>query len=168
MRGDNAMNANAISRAPALRNVTAILLAGIIAATCDMIFACTFNGLRSGVSPERVMQSIASGWLGRGAFDGGATTAALGFVSHYGILIIAAALYYVALVRSQWMRSNVVLCGALYGVCIYAFMHLVVLPLSNAPPFKSSWVGMCSDFAMHVLVIGPAIALSLRKFARLT
>ena len=90
------------------------------------------------------------------------------FVSHYGILIIAAALYYVALVRSRWMRGNVVLCGALFGVCIYAFMHLVVLPLSNAPPFKSSWVGMCSDFAMHVLVIGPAIALSLRKFARLS
>ena len=165
---DYAMNANAVPRSQASRNVMAILLAGIIAATCDMIFACTFNGLRSGVSPERVMQSIASGWLGRAAFDGGAGAAALGFASHYGILIIAAALYYLALARSQWMRGNVVLCGALYGVCIYAFMHLVVLPLSNAPQFKSSWVGMCSDFAMHVLVIGPAIALSLRRFARLT
>lgn len=166
MLGNNAMNANAIPRSQASRNVTAILLAGIIAATCDMIFACTFNGLRSGVSPERVMQSIASGWLGMDSFQGGAATAALGFVSHYGILIVAAALYYIALVRSQWMRANVVLSGALFGVCIYAFMHLVVLPLSNAPQFKSSWVGMCSDFAMHVLVIGPAIALSLRKFAR--
>ena len=162
------MNANAISRSTLSRSVVAILLAGVIAATCDMIFACTFNGLRSGVSPERVMQSIASGWLGRDAFDGGAATAALGFVSHYGILIVAAALYYVALVRSQWMRSNAVLCGALYGVCIYAFMHLVVLPLSNAPAFKSSYVGVSADFSMHVLVIGPAIALSLRKFARLT
>jgi len=159
---------NAISRSAVSRNVTAVLLAGIIAATCDMIFACTFNGIRSGVSPERVMQSIASGWLGMDAFNGGAAAAALGFVSHYGILIVAAALYFVALVRSQWMRSNPVLCGALFGVCIYAFMHLVVLPLSKAPAFKSSWVGMTSDFSMHVLVIGPAIALSLRKFARLT
>jgi predicted branched-subunit amino acid permease len=163
------MNANALSRSPASRTVSAILLAGVIAATCDMIFACTFNGLRSGVSPERVMQFIASGWVGYDAARaGGLATAALGFVSHYGILIVAAALYFVPLSRSQWMRSNAVLCGALYGVCIYAFMHLVVLPLSNAPAFKPSYVGIAADFSMHVLVIGPAIALSLRKFARLT
>lgn len=163
------MNANAISSSSASRNAMAILLAGVIAATCDMIFACTFNGLRSGVSPERVMQFIASGWIGYDAAkEGGAATAALGFVSHYGILIAAAALYFLALARSQWMRSNPVLCGALYGVCIYAFMHLVVLPLSNAPALKPNWVGMSADFSMHVLVIGPAIALSLRKFARLT
>jgi hypothetical protein len=133
-----------------------------------MIFACTFNGLRSGVSPERVMQSIASGWLGMDAFKGGTAAAALGFASHYGILIGAAALYYLVLARSRWMRDNALLCGALYGACIYAFMHLVVLPLSNAPQFKSSPVGVSADFAMHVLVIGPAIALSLRKFARLS
>lgn len=162
------MNAVSRSNSPMSRNVTAVLLAGVIAATLDMIFACTFNGLRSGVSPERVMQSIASGWLGMDSFNGGAATAALGFVSHYGILIVAAALYFVVLARSQWMRNNALLCGALYGVCIYAFMHLVVLPLSNAPQFKSSWVGMSADFSMHVLVIGPAIALSLRKFARLS
>jgi uncharacterized membrane protein YagU involved in acid resistance len=163
------MNARAGFNSPSSvsRNVMAVLLAGVIAATLDMIFACTFNGLRSGVSPERVMQSIASGWLGMDAFKGGAGAAALGFVSHYGILIGAAVLYYFAAVRSRWMRNNALLCGALYGVCIYAFMHLVVLPLSNAPQFKSSPVGMSSDFAMHVLVIGPAIALSLRKFARL-
>ena len=163
------MSANAIARSSASRNATAILLAGVIAATCDMIFACTFNGIRSGVSPERVMQFIASGWVGYDAARaGGLATAALGFVSHYGILIVAAALYFVPLARSQWMRSNPVLGGALYGVCIYAFMHLVVLPLSNAPPLKPNWIGMSADFSMHVLVIGPAIALSLRKFARLT
>ena len=163
------MNAHAIPRSSASRNAVAILLAGVIAATCDMIFACTFNGLRSGVSPEGVMQFIASGWIGYDAAKaGGVATAALGFVSHYAILIVAAALYFVPLARSQWMRSNPVLCGALYGVCIYAFMHLVVLPLSNAPALKPNWVGMSADFSMHVLVIGPAIALSLRKFARLT
>ena len=162
------MSANAVSRSSASRNAMAVLLAGVIAASFDMIFACTFNGLRSGVSPERVMQSIASGWLGMESFKGGAATAALGFVSHYGILIVAAALYFFALTRSRWMRNNALLCGALYGVCIYAFMHLVVLPLSNAPQFKSSWVGMSADFSMHVLVIGPTIALSLRKFARLS
>jgi hypothetical protein len=46
-------------------------------------------------------------------------------------------------------------------------MHLVVLRLSNVPPTKPSAVGMWADFAMHVLVIGPTIALALRKFARL-
>ena len=163
------MIAIAISRSSASRTAMAILLAGVIAATCDMIFACTFSGIRSGVSPERVMQFIASGWIGYDAAKaGGAATAALGFVSHYGILIGAAALYFVALTRSQWMRSNPVVAGALYGVCIYAFMHLVVLPLSFASALFPFVVGLSADFSMHVLVIGPAIALSLCKFARLT
>jgi uncharacterized membrane protein YagU involved in acid resistance len=159
---------NAIAGSSASRNLVAVLIAGVIAATCDMIFACTFNGLRSGVPPERVMQFIASGWIGYDAAKaGGAATAALGFVSHYGILIVAAGLYFLALARSPWMQRNAALCGVLYGVCIYAFMHLVVLPLSNAPKLSSNPVSMGSDFAMHVIVIGPAIALSLRKFARL-
>jgi len=39
-----------------------------------------------------------------------------------------------------------------------------VLPLSAAPHFKSTMIGALSDFAMHVLVLGPAIALVVRHF----
>ena len=161
------MNADVVSTSSVARNARAILFAGVIAGSLDLAFAFSFHGLVSGVSPLRILQTIATGWLGMDAFKGGAAAAALGLVSHYGILIGAAALYFVALSRLRWMRGNAVLCGALFGVCIYAFMHVVVLPLSNAPPFRPSLLGTSADFAMHVLVLGPAIALTLRRFARL-
>ena len=161
------MNAHVVLTSSAARNAMAILLAGIVAGSLDLAFAFSFHGFVSGVSPVRILHTIATGWLGMDAFKGGAGAAALGLVSHYGILIGAAALYFIALSRWRWMRGNAVLCGVLFGVCIYAFMHLVVLPLSNAPTFKPSLIGTSADFAMHVLVLGPAIALTLRKFARL-
>ena len=53
-----------------------------------------------------------------------------------------------------------------FGVGIYCTMNYIVLPLSNAPHFKAALPGALSDFAMHVLVLGPAIALVVRRFDR--
>ena len=47
-----------------------------------------------------------------------------------------------------------------FGVAIYCTMNYIVLPLSAAPHFKANLVGALSDFAMHVLLLGPAIALA--------
>ena len=158
------MNSHAASTGS--RYLKAIVLAGVFSATLDLIFACTFHGLMSGVTPDRVFKSIASGWLGTDAFTGGVGTQALGIASHYGILIGAAALYCLAAVKMSWMDRYAFACGALFGVCIYAFMHLVVLPLSNAPHFKPTTIGTIADFSMHFLVIGPVIALTVRRYLR--
>ena len=161
------MNANAAAfPANRSRDLIAILLAGIIAGSLDLTFAFTFHGLMSGATPLRILQTIATGWLGLDALKGGLPAAALGFVSHYGILIGASALYLIAMLRMRWMTAHAYLYGMVYGVMIYAFMHLVVLPLSNAPHFKPTVLGTACDFAMHGLVIGPAIALALKRFAK--
>ena len=78
------------------RAVPAILLGGLIAGTLDISYACIFSYIRRGASPVRVLQSVASGALGRISFDGGARTAALGLVFHFLIATIAAAVYYLA------------------------------------------------------------------------
>ncbi|MEP6484330.1 MAG: hypothetical protein ABJB01_07765 [Rudaea sp.] len=155
---------NHTAESSGFRYVKAILCAGALAATFDLIFACTFHGIMSHVTPDRVLKSIASGWLGMDAFTGGIGTELLGFFSHYGILIGAAALYCLAAIKLPWMNRNALVCGAVFGVCIYAFMHLVVLPLSNAPHFKATVIGTTADFSMHVLVIGPTIALVIRRW----
>ena len=56
--------------------IRAILWAGLIAGTLDITDALVFYGLR-GVPPVRLLQNIASGLLGRDAFQGGVGTAAL-------------------------------------------------------------------------------------------
>ncbi len=158
-------SAAGLARAKSWRALVAILVAGAIAASLDLVFACTFHGLRSGASPVRILKSIASGWFGTDAMAGGVGVAMIGFVSHYAILIVAAALYFAATRWMTWMNRHAYLYGALFGLCIYVFMNWVVLPLSNAPHFNGSTVGTVADLSMHVLVIGPTIAVALRRLA---
>jgi hypothetical protein len=148
------------------RALAPILTGGVIAGAIDLTFACVFNGIRSGISPVRILDIIASGVLGKAAFDGGAAVAALGFAAHFFILIVAAAIYYAASRRLALLRSHAYLSGMAFGAGIYATMHLVVLPLSAAPVFKFAWVPFVCDFAVHVLLLGPAIALAVRHFDR--
>jgi uncharacterized membrane protein YagU involved in acid resistance len=98
------------------------------------------------------------------AFQNAWPAAAIGFVAHFTILIVAAAMFYAASRRLALLREHAYLSGAAFGVAIYATMHLIVLPLSAAPAFKSSLQGMLSDFSVHVLLLGPAIALAVRYF----
>ncbi|OGG56082.1 MAG: hypothetical protein A3F84_01330 [Candidatus Handelsmanbacteria bacterium RIFCSPLOWO2_12_FULL_64_10] len=70
--------------------VRAILLGGLIAGALDILAAFINNGLR-GQGPVWVLQSVAGGWLGVGAFNGGLKTAALGIVLHFFIATTVAA-----------------------------------------------------------------------------
>src|SRR5258708_18358295 len=76
------------------RALRAILLGGLIAGTIDISYACIFSYLRRGTSPVRVLQSVASGALGRSAFDGGARTAAPWLVFPFLIPAIAAGVFF--------------------------------------------------------------------------
>ena len=71
----------------------AILTAGLIAGTLDILDAFIFYGFR-GVSPVRILQSIAAGLLGRASFQGGAKTALLGAALHYLIAFTATVVFF--------------------------------------------------------------------------
>src|SRR3989442_2313125 len=111
-----------------------ILLGGLIAGTLDITYACIFSYLRRGTRPSVVLQSVASGALGRSAFEGGAKTAALGLFFHFLIATTAAAVYYVASRRLRFLVNHPCIFGPLYGIGVYLFMNFVVLPLSAIGP----------------------------------
>jgi hypothetical protein len=139
-----------------------ILWGGLSAGVLDFIGACVSNASR-GVTPLRIAQSIASGLLGRAAFDGGYKTAALGVASHFLIALIAAAVFVFASRQWPWLLEHVFLSGALYGIAVFWFMQLVVLPLS-AIAFKQnfSWSVVLTGMIVHVLCVGLPIALVAR------
>jgi hypothetical protein len=145
--------------------VLAVLAGGFAAGTLDIVYAILWSGMY-GRSAEWVLQSVASGWLGMAAFEGGTAAAALGLASHYGILFVAAWLYLAASARLPVLRTQAVACGALFGVAIYLFMNFVVLPMS-AFPFKPAypWLVLLRGFASHAIVAGIPIALAVRRFA---
>jgi hypothetical protein len=133
------------------------LVGGCAAAALDAASAFYAFGLRMPLG-------IAAGLLGASARQGGAGTWILGLALHFSILIVAAALYGVASWRWTFMRTNFFLCGVYYGISIYLFMNLIVVPLSAFPvsfaPFSVS--GLLNGMLMHVLLVGLPISLSYR------
>ena len=148
------------------RALAAILWGGVIAGIFDLTYATLFYSFR-GVKPIRVSQSIASGLLGPKAYDGGIPTAILGVVLHFVIAIGAAAVFYLVSRKLTFLVRQPLIWGPVFGAGIYFFMHYVVLPLAANPRFRTTTLSVAtvSDFAVHMILIGPSIALAARRFS---
>ena len=140
----------------------AIFLGGFVAGALDIAYACV-RGAMNGVSPERVLQSVASGLLGRPAYDGGAATALLGLGLHFAMTGLMAAAYVVAAARFPLLRDRWWLAGPVYGAGLYLVMNRIVVPLSAFPggPFALN----LSDLAVHMFFVGLPIALAAARWA---
>jgi hypothetical protein len=142
----------------------------LIAGTLDITYAIAFSYWRSGVSPTRVLQSVASGALGRDAFSGGAATAAAGLGFHFLIAFTITAIFFAAAARLRWLIRVPAVTGPLYGAAVYGAMNWIVIPLSRIgprpfPPLATFVTGML----VHMLLIGLPIALGARRaFGRRT
>ena len=143
----------------------AIFWGGVLAGALDITAAFVTSGMR-GRGPTSVLHSVASGLLGAGAFRGGLGTAVLGLLLHFLIAFVAAAVYYAASRKFQFLAERAVVCGLLYGVAVYLFMNFVVLQLS-AVPFKLSYppAALATGMLIHMLFVGLPISLAVRRYA---
>lgn len=148
---------------PRSRAVHAILWGGLIAGAIDITYALGFSAAR-GVPPMRILQSVASGLLGSSAYQAGAASAALGFVLHFLLMLIIAAIFYFASRRLRFLIERPVLWGGLYGFLVYWVMNLVVLPLSAFPSeVKFVPVVLITSLIVHAFGIGVPIAWASRR-----
>ena len=139
-----------------------VVLGGAVGATCDIVYAIVFTSWR-GIPPERLLQTVASGLLGKAAYDGGWPVAALGLGLHYAIVIVAAALFFAVARRWAWLREEPITAGLAYGVAIYGFMNFVVLPLSAYPyPLRFPLLATSTGLLAH-MAVGLSIALITRR-----
>ncbi|MGH8371958.1 MAG: hypothetical protein ACRETO_04415 [Gammaproteobacteria bacterium] len=116
---------------------TAILLGGFVAGTIDIGAAALIYQ----ISPVIILHAIASGLLGKPAFQGGVGIAILGLLLQWAMSLIIAAIYVFAAGRLTWLNRRWISAGVLYGIVVFVVMNYVVRPLSAAwPP---------SDFHFH-------------------
>jgi Na+/alanine symporter len=141
----------------------AILRAGLVAGVLDITAAIVVYAHVTHAVP--LLQGIASGILGRDAFTGGLPTAGLGLLCHFFIATSAAAVYYVASRRLTFLLQHAVISGAAYGIAVYFFMQLIVLPLSAIGPRPPTLADALVGVAIQIPCIGLAIALTLRRYA---
>ncbi len=131
----------------------AVFLGTLTVGVLDLADALIFFGLR-GVRPIRIFQSIASGLLGRTAFSGGMRTAVLGAALHFFIAFAIVATFMVASRYLRVLRRAPVSTGLLYGLAVYLFMNLVVLPLSAAGRGPFSWPVAINGVLIHLVGVG--------------
>ena len=148
-------------RSRSLSPAQAVLLGTLTVGVLDLIDALVFFGLR-GVTPVRILQSIAAGLLGRDAFRGGPATAALGALLHFFIAFGIVCVYYLVSRRLGILTRHPVLCGLLYGVVVFVIMNRVVIPLSAAATGPMSLPVLVNGLLIHALGVGLPSALFAR------
>ena len=146
-----------------MRALRTIAITGLIVGAMDITSAFII-AISRGSTVTRLLQFVASGLIGQKAFQGGAATAVLGLGLHFVIAFSLVAVFYAASRRIAFLRRQAVVSGIVYGLIVFGFMNLVVLPLSAAKP-RHSLTGDLIQIGIHMFVIGLPTALLIRRFS---
>ena len=142
-----------------------VLWIGLLAGTLDITENLIFNQLR-GISPRMVFQYIASGLVGRKAFQSGLGSVALGVVLHNAIALTWTGIFYLASRRVLIAIRRPIVSGLVYGCVIYLFMNFVVLPLSGVPHTRNAvtLASRVNGVLALLLCIGLPVSLLVRRY----
>lgn len=144
----------------------AILLAGLIVGTFDII-AATIQILIAGREPVNMLKFIASGIFGRQALQGGAAYAVYGLFFHYCIATIWTTIFFLIYPKIPFLSRHKVLAGIAYGIVVRLGMGEIVLPLSNTPPLPFTVKGTTISTLILIGAIGlPLSFLAHRHYTR--
>ena len=124
------------------RDTTSRLLrAWLVTAVVDALFSSILVSVFYHSTVTRLWQGVASVLLGKGALDGGTTTALIGLLMHFGVAFGWSAVFLFLFTRSAWIRDlvaspyGVLKVAAIYGPFIWLVMSLAVIPLLvHRPP----------------------------------
>ena len=161
----NVMNASSSHHIAARPSgaLPAIFSAGLLAGVLD-ITAAFVTWVPQGVAPVRILQGIASGLLGPQAFKEGLQTALLGGTLHFLIALSAAAVFYAASRKIDFMTRRPILSGVLYGVCVYLVMYWIVMPLAKMHPTHTLTRSIIA-IVTHMICVGLPISLMVRRYS---
>ena len=146
--------------------IAAVLKTGLIAGTLDILAAMTSAYIQRGMSPEKLLQYVASGLFGTDAFSGGTTMAITGLVMHFMIAISWTLLFYLLYPRLSILRKNKILVGVIYGAFVWVMMNRVILPFTAIPKSPFNPVSAVVGMVILMLMIGMPNAFLAPKYYR--
>jgi hypothetical protein len=134
------------------------ILAGIAGAVLiDLYLSITLPILHLG-TPLTLSQWDASNALGRDAFRGGISTAAIGFAMHLCVSIAWGIAFTFAATRIAWIRAHVLPAGFLFGLLVMAVMAFLVVPLGHASHPAPPLIGLINNVIAHTVFFGMPVA----------
>ena len=150
-----------------------ILYAAALCGVLDITAAWINSYMASGVTFTRLLQGVAGGFLGRGAYQGGFAAPALGLALHFTMALIVASGFYALSRRFPLLLKHAVAAGLLYGAAVFAinnfgtalllswvrslYMHTAVV---FKPPM--GW----SQLIIHLFCVGLPVALVIAHYSR--
>ena len=143
----------------------AIVWGGLIAGAMD-ITAAFINSAVYGRSPVWVLQSVASGILGPNSYKGGFASAFLGLLIHFFIAFVWCSLYFFASRRLNFLRTQPIISGLMYGVVVYLFMYGLVMRLTFHRNFLTPASGVIIAVLTHIFCVGLPISLAVWRFSK--
>ncbi len=147
-----------VKNKPAKRT-NAIVKAGLIAGTLDILTALVMFFIKTHKDPMIVFQYIASAAFGKVAYTGGAGFIIAGLLFHYIIAFSFTILYFFLYPRIRFMQNNPLLAGLLYGIFVWLIMNEVVLPLTRLAPIAFNLQSAITGTIVLMLAIGLPVSL---------
>jgi hypothetical protein len=131
---------------------------GLTAGVLDILDAFIVTAINGG-TPMRVLHVIATGVIGRRAYEGGVPAAALGLALHFVIAFGAASTYFIASRRLPVVLKHWVPAGLVFGLAVWAFMYYVVLPITfGRPNTLPAMPQLLNQLGIHAFGVGLPIA----------
>ena len=141
-----------------------IFITGFIAGILDATAASLNFWIRTGKSPLRVFQFIASGVFGKDPEPSGNAKAAWGLLFHFCIAYLFTLIFFLIYTRIKIASKNAFITGIIYGCFVWLVMNLVVVPLSNTPKLPFNLAQTILGVIFLIVCIGLPNSLIAKKF----
>jgi hypothetical protein len=142
----------------------AILRTGLIAGTLDIIAAFIWNYK---VNPALILKFIASGDLGKSAFNGGLGIALLGLFFHYVIAFSFSAVLFILYPRLLTLVRSKYVVAVIFGLVTWLITNLVIVPLSQIGWRPAKFDVMLTGFGILIITIGlPVVIMADRYYKK--
>jgi hypothetical protein len=142
----------------------AIIKAGVLAGTLDILAAIINYYINTGKTPEGLFKFIASGAFGKGAFTGGTEYIVAGVLLHYLIAFGFTILFFLIYPKiKRYASGYIITIGLLYGILAWCIMNIIVVPLSKTPVLKPDTTQRFIGILFIMFLIGLPIALLAKK-----
>lgn len=154
-----------VARAQASNGIVkAILFAGLLAGTLDILSAFIHFYIVAGGSPAVVLRYIASAVFGKEAYAGGAGMALAGLLFHYIIAYGWTVLYFLAFPYLPFLAKNKYVSGVLYGAFVWFCMNRIVVPLTLVKMGPFDVAKSALQMGILMVCIGLPIAILAQRF----
>ena len=146
---------NVINRVIIKQILKVSLLVGIL----DLLAAFLNTYLNTGKGPEVVLRFIASGLLGKDAFEFRNIALFVGIIIHFVIALFWTSIFFVFMPLLKISAKHKIFVGCIYGIIIWGMMNFVFLPLSNV--ITNNMVFFKAIIGILILIINVGLPISI-------